>query len=82
MSPELETLDQLQGRDLSPTVIQPLFKDREHFLRAMRAMLETGDIRLVEADGAEAPRARWSQLLSVESGARLLLTSAGARRIG
>jgi hypothetical protein len=58
MSLELETLDQLCGGDMPIAVIRGLFNDDEHFVRAITAMLTTGDVQLFE-NGKEIPN--WDQ---------------------
>jgi hypothetical protein len=86
MSPELETLDQLLGGDLTLAVVRGLFETDERFVRAVLAMLDAGEIRLY-ANGVEVPRWRWRDMLSApgQSGLaepRLTITEAGARRVG
>jgi hypothetical protein len=86
MSPELETLDQLLGGDLTLAVVRGLFETDERFVQAVLAMLDVGEIRLY-ANGVEVPRWRWRDMLSApgQSGLaepRLTITEAGARRIG
>jgi hypothetical protein len=87
MSPELETLDQLLGGDLPLTVIHGLFNNGERFVGAILAMLEAGEVRLLTSDGTEVPPWQWQAVLNAScsaaaSGARLAITTAGARRIG
>jgi hypothetical protein len=86
MSPELETLDQLLGGDLTLAVVRGLFETDVRFVRAVLAMLDAGEIRLY-ANGVEVPRWRWREMLSApgQSGLaepRLTITEAGGRRIG
>ena len=82
MSPELETLDQLQGGNMPIAQVRWLFDDRDRFERAIVAMLDAGEVRLIEGNGSEAPRWRWRQLLADGPAATLSITVAGARRIG
>jgi hypothetical protein len=86
MSPELETLDQLLGGDLTLAIVRGLFETDERFVRAVLAMLDAGEIRLY-ANGVEVPRWRRRDMLSApgQSGLaepRLTITEAGARRVG
>ena len=59
---ELETLDQLQGGDLPLATIRSLYDSQAHFVRAMTAMLHTGDLRLLE-NGTDVAQYRWQSLL-------------------
>ena len=86
MSPELETLDQLSGQNLSLSIIRQLFSDDDHFLRAVLAMLQSGEIRILLGDGIEVPH--WqthdilvSELSEANSEIMLEITSIGAKRI-
>jgi hypothetical protein len=82
MSPELETLDQLLGGDAPLSLIRDLYENPEHFTRAMIAMLEAAEVRVVGSDGIEIPRWRWHDVLSSQFGAKVSITAAGVRRIG
>jgi hypothetical protein len=86
MSPELETLDQLQGGDLPLGEVRKVFNDDGRFSHAVFAMLDAGEVRML-SEGSEVPRWQWRQLLtspsqSELSGLRLAITAAGAKRIG
>lgn len=83
MSPELETLDQLLGGDLPLAVIRGLFADEDRFSRAIAAMLDAGEVRLLNGDGSEVPRWQWHESLSKHATSRysLEITQAGIRRI-
>ncbi len=82
MSPELETLDQLLGGDLPLPVIRGLFADRDRFILAITAMLDAGELRLVEADGEDVPQWRWRDVLNFNAtSTRVAITAAGAKRI-
>lgn len=82
MSPELETLDQLLGGDLPLPVIRGLFDDQDRFARAITAMLEAGELRLVEAAETDVPRWRWREVLNANAGStRVAITKAGVKRI-
>jgi hypothetical protein len=86
MSPELETLDQLCGCDMPIAIIRRVFNDDEHFIRAITAMLTTGDIQLFD-NGKEIPN--WDQtnrlrvVIANDSKCELMLsvTKQGARRV-
>ena len=85
MNPELETLDQLLGGDLPLTVIRSLFDDDSRFARAIRMMLDDGEVQLLTSDGDKVERWRWPDVLAPmadKSGYRLDITSLGAKRIG
>jgi hypothetical protein len=86
MSPELETLDQLLGGDLTLAVVRGLFETDEGFVRAILAMLDAEEIRLY-ANGIEVPRWRWPEMLSAPGQSRLAeprltITEVGVKRIG
>jgi hypothetical protein len=82
MNPELEVLDQLCGGNLPVPVVRGLFANSDRFVRAIMAMLCTGEVRLVDADSVEVPRWRWRDILCANStGVWLSITEAGAGRI-
>ncbi len=85
MSPELETLDQLQGGDLPLATIRTLFESDAQFIHAITAMLDSREIRLIEG-GADLPKWRRRELLSDADQSQIAqivvrLTEIGARRI-
>jgi hypothetical protein len=81
MSPELETLDQLLGGDLSAAVVLGLYADAAAFRRGAGALLKCGDVALL-CDGIEIPAWQWPALLSGDlAGLRFRLTPQGARRV-
>jgi hypothetical protein len=83
VSPELETLDQLQGGDLPLAVIRGLFIDQESFMRGIGGLLACGDVKLAHY-GAEVPRHEWASLLATvgaKDGPTVSLTEQGAKRI-
>jgi hypothetical protein len=83
MSPELETFDQLLGGDLPLAVVRSIFPDGDRFVRAILAMLECKELRLLLSDGTDVPHWQRSTVLAaVSDSARLALTPTGARRIG
>ena len=55
LSPELETLDQLQGGDLSLELVAKLFPSFDDFRRGVQGMLSSGDVVLTAQDGSEVP---------------------------
>ncbi len=68
------------------TVIRSLYDDGQHFVRAINAMLQIGQLRLL-ANGEEVPHYRWREVLSFsddQCGAVNLcleVTEFGARRV-
>ena len=88
MSPELETLDQLQGGNLSLAVIVTLFPSQDAFERGVLGLLSCGDVALTTLDGTETPEWRWRDLVCQHSVCedlkhlQLKITPQGARRIG
>jgi hypothetical protein len=87
MSPALETLDQLLGGDLPLKVIRTLFDEEERFVQALLAMLNAGEVRLLDADGFEFERWQWRGILTDPSsleattGQQLTITQVGCSRI-
>jgi hypothetical protein len=81
-SPEMDTLDQLQGSPLAVFVVKKIFDDEDRFHRALTAMLTNGEVRLITKDDQAVPRWRWREVLSSdEPGARFAITEVGAKRI-
>lgn len=86
ITPELETLDQLDGGDLRLTIIREVYPDADHFLRGVHGLLQNGDVRLLEA-GSEVPKWRWRDLFENGSimtnleGFVLSITDQGVKRI-
>jgi len=87
MSPELETLDQLAGGDLSLAVIQELFPDLQAFEKGVLRMLQSGDVRMLQLDGKAVEEWRWKEYLGEHSSEydpaqlKLSLTTIGAGKI-
>ncbi len=87
LNPELETLDQLLGGDLSLAIVRQLFTSDENFLAGVHGLLAGGDVRLVTDDGSDVPNWRWRELfndgaaLTELSKLTLALTEQGATRI-
>ena len=61
MSPELDTLDQLLGSDMSLDVVRKIFSDDESFTRGLLGLLQNGDVQLI-VDGSDVPQWRWREL--------------------
>ena len=86
--PELETLDQLQARDLPLTVIATLYATPEAFRKGVTGLLFCGDVLLLDGEDNAVPKWQWRDIFapSYESEQlghfRLRLTSQGAKRIG
>jgi len=82
MSPELETLDQLQGGDMPLSVIRQVYPDQSRFARGMLGLLGAGEVQLLE-NAVEVPKWRWNAILNGDLvGFTVSLTNAGAARIG
>jgi hypothetical protein len=85
MSPEFDLLDQLIGGDRTLSVARMIFKDDARFVRAVLAMLDEGVIRLLSADGSEAPRWQRREVITddapEDSGFTLAITPLGAKRM-
>ncbi|HET6323165.1 MAG TPA: hypothetical protein VFG04_00590 [Planctomycetaceae bacterium] len=82
---ELETLDQLLGGPLPLATIRSLYDSHDHFVRAITAMLHTGQVRLL-ASGIDVANYRWPSVLGntddqSEEQLYLEVTEAGARRV-
>ena len=87
MSPELETLDQLQGGDLSLKVVLRLYPDTNAFKRGVLGLIAGGDACLLGADYTEVPHWRCRELFADETEIehmeqmKLRITAKGALRI-
>jgi hypothetical protein len=55
VTPELETLDQLQGGDLPLEVILNLYPNADAFKRGVLGWIECGDVRLLMPRGVDVP---------------------------
>ena len=88
MTPELEVLEQVIDSDLPLSVIARLFPGLDHCVRAIGAMLDAGDVRVVDPYGQAVPSWRWHELQETKAlwsdgtQYRLAITDAGAKRIG
>ena len=87
-SPEIETLDQLLGGELSLTVIRRLFPDQGTFAQGTMGLIATGDACLVASAGGDVPLWRCSELFAdprfLEKDLdkfQLRITDQGVRRI-
>lgn len=87
-SSELETLDQLQARNLPLAVIAKLYTNLEAFHKGVRGLLSCGDVLLLDGDGSAVPEWRWREIFAPGARTeqleqyRLRITPQGARRIG
>jgi hypothetical protein len=89
VSPELDTLDQLQGSNMPLSVVRLVFQDDSRFASSIHEMLLCGDVCLRKKKrGDLIPPWRWRELFSdsawLGEQSRLLLelTEQGARRVG
>lgn len=88
MSPELETLDQLLGGDMSLEIIRGLYPDDPAFMKGIEGLLSCGDILLLDHDGTAVPQWRWRRMFADGTIMDQLgqftasLTDQGAKRIG
>jgi len=64
MSPELETLDQLQGGELHLSIVATLFPSTAAFRRAVMGLLSCGDVILKTNQGRQLPRWEWERLFA------------------
>lgn len=62
MTPELETLDQLLGGNLSLTVVRNFYPDIQSFTGGILGLLRCGDVILKTVQEAEVPSWRWREL--------------------
>lgn len=87
MSPELETLDQLLGGDLSLTIVRNLYADAESFKRGVLGLLSSGDVRILTIDQDDVPNWRWKELfvdgmvMKELDCLRMTITAQGRRRV-
>lgn len=90
MTPELETLDQLDGSPMPLLLIQrAVYPSVTACAKGVRGLLSAGDVRLTDGDGTEVPQWRWRELFAPGvdaaiqwTGLTLSLTEQGARKIG
>jgi hypothetical protein len=82
MSPELEMLDQLLGGDLPVAVVRSFFDDDQRFVHAALVMLNAREIKLLDEDGTDIPKWKWSEILKSNAGnPRIQITDGGITRI-
>jgi hypothetical protein len=55
MTPEIETLDQLLGGDLSLKIVRTLYPDANAFKRGVSGLVSCGDVRLLMIDQTAVP---------------------------
>lgn len=86
-SPELDTLDQLQGGDMPLSVVRRIYLDDVGFARSIHALLRGGDIRLFKKPAEAIPSWQWRELFEegkwrdASSDLWVDLTELGARRV-
>jgi hypothetical protein len=87
VSPELDTLDQLQGDDLSLGVVLRLFPDAAAFKHGVLGLISGGHVRLLTTDDKEVPPWRHRELfvdgtvMQELQHMKLRITDEGARQI-
>ena len=87
MSVEREVLDQLLGGDLSLEIIAGLFPDLGHCRQAIGAMLDDGQVLLLDSSGNQIPKWRYRGLQSqpefwsVGTPYRLSITDSGVKLV-
>ena len=84
--PELDVLDQLQGRDMPLAIMASLFPDMEKAKRSIGAMIRDGEVILLDDAGAIVADWRWAEIERepdawlAASEYRLRITDLGAQR--
>ena len=87
MTPELEVLEQIVDSDLPLNVIAGLFIDRDHCRRAIRAMLNEGEVLVLDPEGRPLPFWRYREMegdpafWARGTPYRMSITDAGAARL-
>jgi hypothetical protein len=83
MSPELTVLDELLGRDVPLDRVLSFFESGEKFRRSIFAILEAGEIRLLNLKDEEVPSWDWRPALSEAplGSHRISITDKGTARI-
>jgi hypothetical protein len=87
LQPELETLDQLLGGDLSLTIIRTLYPSDITFVQGVLGLLFSGDVRLLSPDGNDVPEWQWRKFVTqlvappTINNLHLRITDRGVRRI-
>lgn len=87
LSPELETLDQLLGGDLSLALIRTLYPSDISFLQGILGLMSSGDVRLLSHDGNDVPEWQWRTFVTqlvvppTINDLHLRITDLGVRRI-
>jgi hypothetical protein len=86
-SAEMETLDQLLGGEMPLSIIRRLFESDQSFARGILGLLQSGDVRLLDASHVEVPQRRWrspfieNQVLNELSSFTLDITRSGAAKV-
>ena len=87
MTPELETLEQLDGSNMRLSVIRGLYPNVAAFKHGVHGLLKIGDCRLLD-NGADVPEWRWRELFEDHSDVEklgsltLAITDQGTKRFG
>jgi hypothetical protein len=87
IAPELETLDQLLGGELSLAVIRALYPDAQAFMKGILGLLTCGDVNLFTPNRDCVPAWRWRELfidgivMSELESLTLRITEQGTHRI-
>jgi hypothetical protein len=75
-------LDQRLGGDSTVSVVRSLIPDDKRFVHVALAMLNAGEIRLLDDDCANIAKWKWSQVLTSPTGTgRIQITDRGSKRI-
>lgn len=75
-------LDDLLCEDLALSYLRRLFHDDGRFVLAITAMLQCGEVRLLEKDGTKVNAWRWDEALSNYGEYRASITEQGMQRMG
>ena len=87
MSPELETLDQLLGGDMSVSAIVAIYPSPDDCRSGLLGLLAAGDVRLLTPERLEAAEYEWRALFSQQdwiqalNDYRLSITQEGTSKI-
>lgn len=87
MSSALEVLDQLLGGNIPLRVVAGLFPDNQRCHQTIDALLEGGEVQLLDAAGAPVPLWRYrelerrAELWAAGAAYQLAITDIGANRV-